>query len=278
MRILLCHVALIAALTIASPAMAQLELPAPSPAAKLTQRVGLTDVTVDYSSPGVKGRTVWGELVPWGTIWRTGANAATKITFSKDVTVGDKPVPAGTYAIVTLPTQKGWTFILSKATDLWSAGKAYDPKDDVARVEAKTTAIPHRERMTFIVSDAADTGASLDLEWEKLRISVPIGTHTAKQALANIDKELGGAWRPHLAAARYMMDTAKDLPKALEYAEKSIAIQATWFNNWVKADILHRQGKKADARKFAQVAWDLGNKDPSFFFKSDVEKALKDWK
>lgn len=278
MRFPLSKLLLAVALTAASPALAQLELPAPSPAAKVMQRVGLTDVTVEYSSPAVKGRTIWGDLVPFDKIWRTGANAATKITFSRDVTVDGKSVAAGTYAIVTLPTKKGWTFVLSKATDLWASGKQYDEKDDAVRVEAKTTAIPHRERFAFIISDATEAGASLDIEWEKLRISVPFATDTAKQALASIDKELGMSWRPHLNAARYMADTAKDLDKALALVEKSIGIQSTWFNNWVKADILNRKGDKAEALKFAQIAWDLGNKDSYFFSKAEVEKALKDWK
>ncbi len=261
----------------AVPAAAQLELPAPSPAAKVMQQVGLTDITVEYSSPGVKGRKVWGDLVPWDKPWRTGANASTKITFSRDVTFGGKPVPAGTYSIVTFPTQKGWTVALNKELGLW-AGKSYDAKDDVVRVSATTAQIPARERMTFLFSNTTDTSTSLDLEWDKLRVSVPIQVETAAHAEANIQSLLGGTWRQYANAARYVADTSKDYARALKYADTSIAMESHWYNNWIKAQILASKGDYAQARKHAQVAWDLGEKDKNFFFKDAVAKGLADWK
>jgi hypothetical protein len=261
----------------AGPAAAELELPAPSPSAKVVQEVGLTTITVEYSSPGVKGRKIWGELVPWDKPWRTGANAATKITFSRDVTFGGKPVPAGTYSIVTLPTQKGWTMALSKELGLWQ-GKTYDPKDDAARAPATTAAIPHRERLTFLFSNTADSDTSLDMEWEKLRVSVPIKADTAAQVQASIKAEIDNAWRMPNRAARYELETAKNYDTALKYAEMSIALRPTWFNNWTKAEVLAKKGNYAEARKFAQASWDLGEKDPGFFLKDAVSKALKEWK
>lgn len=262
---------------VALPAAAQLELPAPSPAAKVMQRVGLTDITVDYSSPAVKGRKLWGDLVPWDKPWRTGANAATKITFSKDVTFGGKPVPAGTYAIVTFPTAKGWTMALNKELGLF-AGKAYDAKDDVVRVPATTATIPARERLTFLFSNTTDNDTSLDMEWEKLRVSVPVKVDTTTHAQASIKAAMDNAWRGSANAGRYIADTSKDYATALKYLDNSLAIQSHWYNNWLKADILARQGNYAEARKFAQAAWDLGEKDQNFFFKDMVANALKEWK
>jgi hypothetical protein len=262
----------------AGPAVAQLKLPAASPAAKVVQDVGLTTISVEYSSPAVKGRKIWGELVPWEKPWRTGADASTKITFSRDVTFGGKPVPAGTYAIVTLPAQKGWTLVLSKELGLWQ-GKTYDPKDDVVRVSATTAAIPHRERLAFIFSNTTDNDTSLDMEWEKLRVSVPIKADTGAQAQAAIKAEMDNAWRMPNRAARYELETTKNYDAALKYAEMSIAIQPTWYNNWTKAEALARKGNYAEARKFAQVAWDMGEKEgPGFFFKDAVSKALTEWK
>jgi hypothetical protein len=261
----------------AGPASAQLKLPAPSPGAKVSQEVGLTDISIEYSSPGVKGRKIWGDLVPWDKPWRTGANASTKITFSRDVNFGGKPVPAGTYAIVTLPTQKGWTVVLSKELGLWQ-GKTYDAKDDVVRVPATTTAIPHRERLVFIFSNTTDNGTTLDMEWEKLRVSVPIQVDTAAQAQANIKAAINGAWRAPSAAARYELETTKNLDTALKYVDLSIAIQPTWNNQWTKAEILAQKGNYAEARKFAQAAWEMGEKDSNFFARDDVSKALEDWK
>lgn len=262
----------------ALPASAQLQLPAPSPSAKVMQDVGLTEMTVDYSSPAVKGRKIWGDLVPFDQVWRTGANMATKITFSRDVTFGGKPVPAGTYSIVTIPTQKEWTVVLNKELGLFSGGKPYDTKDDVVRVTATPTEIPARERLTFLFSNTTDDQTSLDLEWEKLRVSVPIKVDTAAHAQANIQAAVNGAWRSLANAARYVADTSKDYPTALNYVDDSLAIQSQWYNNWIKADILARTGKYAEARKFAQTAWDLGQKDPNFFYKDQVAKALQDWK
>jgi hypothetical protein len=262
----------------ALPASAQLELPAPSPSAKVMQEVGLTEVTVDYSSPAVKGRKIWGDLVPWDKMWRTGANQTTKITFSRDVTFGGKPVPAGTYALVSFPGQKEWAVVINKELGLFGGGKAYDANNDVARVTVTPTEIPNRERLTFLFSNTTDDQTSLDFEWEKLRVSVPIKTDTATHAQANIKSAVGGSASSLANAARYVAETSKDYPTALKYADSSIAIQSSWYNNWIKADILARSGKYAEARKFAQTAWDLGEKDPNFFFKDQVAKALQDWK
>jgi hypothetical protein len=264
-------------LALATPASAQLKLPAASPAAKVMQEVGVTEVTVDYSSPAVKGRPIWGALVPWEQPWRTGANQATKITFSRDVTFGGKPVPAGTYAIVSFPTQKGWTVALNKELGLF-AGKTYSEKEDVVRVSATTAEIPHRERLAFIFSNTTEDATSLDMEWEKLRVSVPIQVETAAHAKANIQSALDGTWRAHANAARYIADSSKDYDTALKYATTSVAIQPTWYNQWIRADILARKGQYAEARKAAQASWDLGNKDPNFFFRDAVSKALTEWK
>ncbi len=276
-KVLGCVVSALVVLA-ALPASAQLELPAASPAAKVSQDVGLTEITVDYSSPGVKGRKIWGDLVPFEKPWRTGANASTKITFSKDVTFGGQPVPAGTYAIVSFPTEKGWTIALNKELGLFGGGKTYDAKDDVVRVPATTAEIPNRERLTFLFSNTTEDQTSLDMEWEKLRVSVPIKVDTATHAQANIQASVNGSWRSLANAARYVADTSKDYNTALKYADNSLAIQSHWYNNWIKADILGRAGKFAEARKFAQTSWDLGQKDPNFFFKDAVAKALADWK
>ncbi|HET9299398.1 MAG TPA: DUF2911 domain-containing protein, partial [Candidatus Polarisedimenticolaceae bacterium] len=122
---------------LAAPAVAQtLEVPAPSPKAKIEQRVGVTDFSVEYSSPGVKGRSIWGSLVPYGELWRTGANAATKLTASKDFTFGDKSVPAGTYSLFTIPGASSWTVILNKKADLGGTN-GYDEKEDAARITVR---------------------------------------------------------------------------------------------------------------------------------------------
>lgn len=164
----------------AKPATPGAMKPAASPAAKVMAQVGTTEVTVEYSSPGVKKRKIWGELVPHGKPWRTGANSSTKVTFSQDVEVAGKPVPAGTYSLLTIPAPKSWTIILNKNTGIGGniEGK-YKQEEDVARFTATPARIPARERLTFIFSDVTEDSASLDLEWEKVRVSIPIKTKKA---------------------------------------------------------------------------------------------------
>lgn len=263
---------------LASAAFAQkLDLPAKSPAAKLTQTVGLTDITIEYSSPAVKGRKIWGALVPYKEVWRTGANQATRFTFSKDVVIGDKPVPAGTYAFFAIPTDKQWTLILNK--DAFQGGaSAYKQDADVLRLDVKPVAVPMRERLAYAVTNFTDDAAQIDLEWEKLRVSLPVKLKTAEQAAANIKETTDTLWQPMNAAARYLLDL-KDYPGALEKVEKSIAIRETWFNTWVKAQVLAGQGKYKEAYPLAEKAKSLGEQTPKeFFFAEDVKKALAEWK
>ncbi|GEN06012.1 Protein of unknown function [Myxococcus fulvus] len=263
---------------VAAPASAQLELPAASPSSKVTQEVGVTSISVDYSSPAVKGRKVWGDLVPWDKPWRSGANAATKITFSHDVTFGGKAVPAGTYSIVTLPSQKGWKVMLNKELGLFSTPAQYSPANDIVTVAGTTAAIPSRERLTYVFSNTTDDTTSLDLEWEKLRVSVPIKADTATLAKANIEKAVSQSASEHAQAARYVAESTKDYAAALKLADASVAIDSNWYNQWIRADILAKSGKYAEARKAAQISWDLGQKAPNFFYKDQVSKALADWK
>lgn len=261
----------------ATAAWADLELPAPSPAAKVAQRVGITDISLEYSSPAADGRKIFGALVPWDKPWRTGANSATKITFSREVTFGGAAVPAGTYAIVTIPSEKGWLIALNKDLTINVADHTYDAKDELVRVKATTSAIAHRERMIFTFSNTKDDETSLDLEWDKLKVGVTIKVDTTTHVAASIKTTLENAWRPYANTARYLAEKKQDYAGATEAIDKSIALKSMWFNNWIKADILHRQGNNADALKFAQIAKDLGDKDANFFYKDQVTKALTEW-
>lgn len=263
---------------VAAPASAELSLPAASPSAKASQDVGVSTISIDYSSPAVKGRKVWGDLVPWDKVWRSGANASTKITFSNDVTFGGKPVPAGTYSIITLPSQKGWKVMLNKELGLFSTPAQYSAANDVATVAGTTTAIPNRERLTYIFSNTTDDGTTLDLEWEKLRVSVAIKVDTTALTAANIAKSVQSTASEHAQAARYISENSKDYAAALKHADLSVAINSNWYNQWTRAEILAKSGKYAEARQAAQVAWDLGLKAPNFFYKNQVQQALADWK
>jgi hypothetical protein len=262
----------------AGPAAADLELPRPSPFAKVSQQVGLTDVTVDYSSPGVKGRKIWGGVVPYDQMWRTGANQATKITFSRDVTFAGKAVPAGTYALFTIPGKGDWTVILNKRSDQSGTARDYKADLDLLRVTVRPKPAPFRERLVFLFSDFTDDRATLDLEWEKLRVSVPLGMNTGAQVQAAIAAAVDGTWRVYAYAARYMLETKKDYDAGLKYADQSLAIKEDWFNVWIKASLLAAKGDYKDAHALAEKAYALGQKADVFFLEGEVKKALTDWK
>jgi hypothetical protein len=266
------------ALLLSLPAIADLDLPRPSPSAKVSQVVGLTEVAVEYSSPAVKGRKIWGDLVPYDKMWRTGANQATKISFSKDVVFAGKPVPAGSYALFTIPTKGEWTVILNKKADQTGTGRDYKADSDLLRVQLPTKAAPFRERMTFVFADFTDDEVALNLEWERLRLSIPIKVHTAEQALANIAASIDGTWRTYASAARYMLDTKKDYNTGLKYIDQSLALKEDWLNLWIKASLLAAKGNYKDAYALAEKANQLGQKAEFFFFEADVKKALGDWK
>jgi hypothetical protein len=263
-----------------TPAIAQqsLEVPAPSVKARVEQRVGITDFSVDYSSPAVRERKIWGGLVPYDKVWRTGANASTKLTASRDFTFGDTAVPKGTYSVFTLPGPSSWTVILNKKADA-SAGE-YDQKEDAARVTVTPATSDARERMTFLFSDTTDNATRLDLEWERLRVSVPIKVDTGAQVKAGIEKTLADSWRPHYQSGRYLIESGGDVDLALSYLDTSIGLKSTWTNNWWRAQALAKKGRTADAIAAGEKAVQLGKGDETFeqVFKADVEKTIDGWK
>lgn len=275
----LCALAVVSLSALPALAQSAPEVPSPSPKARVEQRVGITDLSVEYSSPGVKGRKIWGGLVPYGKVWRTGANSATKLTASREFTIGGKKLAAGSYAIATIPAQGSWTVVLH--TDVAGNGTQLDPAKEVARFTVKPTTLPAaRERMSFLFSDTTDDSTNLDLEWEKLRVRLPIRLDTRAHVMAGVDKAVSDAWRPQFVAARYLLDTGGDLDRALELVTGSIAIKATWWNHWIKAQILGKQGKKADALAAAQKAQSLGGGDRIYedFYKEQVASAIRGWK
>ncbi len=255
---------------------AQLVLPQPSPKASVLQTVGLTDITIDYSSPGVKSRNIWGDVVPFDKVWRAGANTATKITFSKDVTIEGTIVPKGSYSVFMIPTKTDWTIIINK--NATASVDEYKQDLDVLRLITKPSTINNRERLAYMVTDFSEELATISMEWEKVKVSFKVTCETNKQAVENIDKAIGGTWSTYNNAARYYFDK-KDFDKALTYANQSISLSEQWFNNWVKAQILDAKGLKADAYKHAVKAKELGDKNvQGFFYKTQVEKAIDEWK
>lgn len=277
--VLLSGLLLVGAGAVSEPRAQGLEVPQPSVKAKVEQRVGVTDFALEYSSPAVRGRTIWGTLVPYGELWRTGANAATKLTAGKEFSFGGTKVPAGTYTLLTIPNASSWTVILNKSVTIQGTN-GYDTKDDVARATVKPETVPARERMTFLFSDTTDDATRLDLEWAGLRVSVPVKVDTAAHVKTGMEKSLGDAWRPHYAAGRYLLENGGDVDQAIRYFDTSIGVTPTWWNHWFKAQALAKKGRAAEAVATGEKAQQLGKGDDIFdqFFKDDVQKAIDGWK
>jgi hypothetical protein len=269
------------ALAAVPAAEAQLELPRPSPKATVMQQVGLTEISIAYSSPGVKGRPIWGSLVPYGEVWRTGANEATTITFSTDATVAGKPVPAGTYGLFTLPGEKEWTVILNKGAKQWGAYE-YKAEEDLFRFPVTPQAAPMSERMTFSFADTTFDSTVVTLAWEKLKIAFPVTVDTQGRTLAAARTAIAAAkaddWRTPLRAANYCLDANVNLEEARTWVAKSLAVQETMNGLLAKARFAALDGKKAEAIALAEKAIAVARKADPKADVSPAERYLADWR
>jgi tetratricopeptide (TPR) repeat protein len=232
------------------------DLPAPSPKSTLIQRVGLTDVTVEYSRPSMKGRKIFGDLVPYGEVWRTGANRATLIGFSTAVMIEEQAVKPGKYALFTLPNDGKWEIILNSDTNLWGA---YDrkPENDVLNVAVATQGCEAAETFTIEVADVKDDKATLILRWENTSVPVRIAADATETALANIDKALSkpdADFRAYARSAQFCLDRNVRTKEALGWAQKSVKLQAKYWNTFTLAQAYAASGDKANAVTTAKEA------------------------
>jgi len=256
----------------------EVEYPRASPKAVITQTVGTTTVTVTYSRPGVKGREIWGKLVPYGEPWRTGANEATTINFTDPVMVEGQKLDAGTYAFFTVPATGDWTVVFSKQTDLWGS-MGYKPEMDALRVTVKPVAIPPVEWMQFLFADLSDTGATLMLQWEKLCVPVKFTVDTPGKIMAAATKSLGRLWVQPLRAANYCLASGTNLEQGLKWADQAAGITENYNTLSVKAQLHGKLGQKAAAIATMEKAIGLGKaqKEPPYNL-ADMEKMLAEWK
>jgi hypothetical protein len=261
-------------------AAAQLRTPLASPNASVMQQVGITDITVTYSSPGVKGRVIWGDLVPYDTIWRAGANTSTKITLTTSAWIEGQEVKAGTYALGVIPRRDAtWTLIIAKdgSYDEW---EDYDPVNDVARVSVKPQlGQPSRERLAFTFNNTIETETWLQLEWEKVILPIRITIATDDLTMAAIRKVVDPSAQDLGRAARYCLDHNKNLVEALTWAAQADAKHEGWYYSWLHGALLDANGRYDEALVKAEEAWTLGEKDPdNFFLRDRVKKLVTDLK
>ena len=250
--------------------------PRPSPDATVMQMVGVTEVSINYSSPGVKGREIWGKLVPYDEVWRTGANEVTSITFSDDIKVNGNELPAGTYGIHTIPGELEWEIIFSKDTKV-DGSSNYDPEKDALRIKVQPEGHHFMERMTFMFTDVTDNSVNVNLIWDKLKVSFKVETNTNELFLSNAREEL--SWVPTFQAAQYCLTADINLEQALDWIEASCLINEVYWNTRVKAQIQFNLGMKDPAISTMEKAIELGGKMENVPFDyENMKKKLAEWK
>lgn len=216
----------------------QLKIPAPSPLQSIDQAFALSNIKVEYSRPSVKGRVVFGDLIPYGKIWRTGANAATKVSFGDDVTLEGKTINAGTYALYTIPGQGSWEIIFYKDLSLGGNLSEYKPSNEVLRFTVKTSSLSEKmETFTINFSEVSPSTANLDLMWEKTRVSIKVVADIDSKIMKNIEANVINDGRPYFQAANYFYENNKDLKKALEWSDKAIEQNPKYYVIHLKAKI-----------------------------------------
>lgn len=261
-------------------ASAQIDIPAPSPLGTVTQRVGFADVTIKYSRPSAKDRVVFGDLVPFDKLWRTGANAATTITFNKDLKIDGTVVKAGEYSIFTIPGKEKWTIILN--SDAKASTGSYSQDKDVLRLVAPSIALPtSTETLTFNFANLENTGvATIELVWEKTAVRFTIENEVDAVVMASI-KELTAGVSPsvYFASARYYYNTNRDLNQALEWINKAFEAQEPTF--WmlrqkalIQAGLKDYKGAISTAELSLAKAKEANNDD---YIKMNTE-SIAEWK
>jgi len=231
-----------------------LKLPQPSSTQTITQDFGLGTIKITYSRPNVKGRQIFGGLVPYGQVWRTGANSATVISFSEDVEIEGHNVPAGDYALFTIPKENEWMVILNKDTKQWGA-YTHKESDDVLRFTAKPVKLSDKvETFSIQLENVYPTTAQLKLAWDRTAVSLNLKADVDTKAMASINEAMKGEKKPYMQAAQYYYDNNKDLKKALEWINAAEAAEpkAPWVKYW-KARIQLKGGDKNGAARTAEA-------------------------
>jgi Protein of unknown function (DUF2911) len=259
---------------------AQIQAPAPSPTATVSQQVGLTDVKLEYSRPSAKGRKVYGDLVPFGEMWRTGANGATKLTFSDSVQFNGKWLQKGTYALYTIPAKDEWTIVLSKNTGNWGSN-GYKMEDDATRFNLKSAATSDKtETFTINIADCANNDAKIELTWENTRVSIPFTVPTDAKMMAAIKSTMNGpSGDSYFAAGRYYLESGKDMTQALAWVNKSLEMNGEKF--WMlrqKSLIQAKMGDLKGAIETATKSRDMAEKEKNMDYVRMNEKSIAEWK
>lgn len=274
-----------------------LTVPQASQKAVVMQRIGLTDITINYNSPVIKGRNVWGELVPYNEVWRAGANENTTITFSTDVMAEGRKLAAGTYGLHMIPTENEWTIIFSKNSTSWGSF-FYDKSEDALRINVKPVQAPFQEWLSYVFANPQNNSVAVTLKWEKLEVPFKIEAEVNEIVYQSMKNELRGAngftWQAPLQAARYCFNNNIHMDEAMTLVDKSIRTQETFGNLMLKSKMLAAKGQTAEAdelnkkamtladeAQLNQYGYDLINqkkiKDAIEIFKTNVKRYPNAW-
>ena len=248
---------MLGAFTICSFAQ-QLNTPQPSPTQEVKQNFGLSKIELSYSRPAMKGRKIFGDLVPYGKVWRTGANQATTLTFGNEVTIGGTKVPAGKYGLLAIPDAGEWTVIITKQTDVTSPA-AYKQDQDVVRVKATPVELGFPvENFTILFGDITGSSCNLQMVWDNIVVSVPITTDVDSKVSAQIKDLMEKDNRPYFSAAMYYIDNGKDLNQALAWLEKATAANPdAFYMFYQQARVLAKLGRKKEALEVSNKSMEL---------------------
>jgi hypothetical protein len=250
-----------------------LEFPAASPACTFKQRVGLTDVEVTFSRPGVKGRQIFGSLVPYGKLWRAGANQATKISFSTPVKLNGTDIAAGAYALLAIPEKDEWTIIINKDSEQSGTGK-YDEKQDVARIKAKTVKTEHTiENYAIWIDAISDESATLVLAWEKTEVPLKLEVSFVEKLIPKVEAAMASNMdnKPFFQAALLFLNHGGDLKKAHTWVDAAIAERPIYPFHFIKANIQAKLGDKQEALVTANKASEMATQANDAGFVSRIE-------
>lgn len=264
---------------VCTTAFAQIKTPAPSPLGKVEQKVGLTDFSIEYSRPSKKGRVIFGDLVPYGEMWRTGANASTKVTFRSGVRIHGEFVPEGTYALYTIPGEKEWTIVFHKNLSYWgTGGKDYKMEEDQLRF----TVTPNQyatlvETFTIGFSNLTSNSASIQLLWDNTEVNIPISVEFDDVVMQQIEKAMTISSGTYYTAARYYLDHDKDMEQALEWINKALDSGDKYWYLRQKSLILGKLERYKEAIEVAEVSKTLADQAKNKNYVKMNEASIKEW-
>lgn len=278
-RILLLSVAILTVMVQHASAQ-ELELPQPSPWAQVSQKFGLAQATITYSRPSMKGRKIFGTLVPYGEMWRTGANKAVELKLEGKTTINGVNIEPGAYSLFTIPGQNEWTIVINKNTELWGTG-GYKQEDDVTRLTVKTNACPTTETFTIDFANVTDKSVTVQIYWETTKVSFDITTDYLEQGKQNIEAAIKAAENTaglYNDAAEFYLDNNLDAKLALEWAQKSVAQRERYWTLFTLARALAANNKIDEAITAGEKALTLSNEAKNTGFSQSIEKELNAWK